>query len=141
MEWPNFFGITHWESLFRLRKNQVYTSRNWKPSQREILSKDAGSFLKISFFSRYFSHIFFRAKHLVGFSVSRLTNLEDFFLMYMYCLNINIYVRINDCLFKYNYLVYYLKFLFYWLTCSAMSNLNLADFTTSNSHQRFLFPK
>ena len=57
--------------------------------------------------------------------------------MYMYCLNINIYVSINDCLFKYNYLGYYLKFLFYWITCSATSNLNLADFTTPNSHQRF----
>ena len=33
-------------------------------------------------------------------------------------------------LFKYTYLVCYLKFSFYCLTCSAMPNLNSADFTT-----------
>ena len=46
--------------------------------------------------------------------------------MYTYFLNVNIYVNINDYLFKYAYLVCYVKFRFYYLTCSAMSNLNLA---------------
>ena len=44
-------------------------------------------------------------------------------------------------LFKYIYLVCYLKFCFYCLTCSAMSNINSADFTTPNSHQDFNFQK
>ena len=44
---------------------------------------------------------------------------------------------INDYSFKYICLVYYLKLRFYCLTYSAMSNLNSADFTTPNSHQRF----
>ena len=58
--------------------------------------------------------------------------------MYIYIsLNVNICVSINDYLFKYVYLVCYLKFCFYWRTCSAMSNLNPADFTTPNSHQYF----
>ena len=52
--------------------------------------------------------------------------------MYVYFLNVNIYVSKNDHLLKYIYLVCYIKFCFYCLTCSAMSNLNLADFTTPN---------
>ena len=119
----------HLESMFRLRRNQVCTSRNQKRSQREI-SKDAGSFFIISFFSRYFSHIFAIAKQLTGFSISRLAIVEDFF-QYKRC------VSISDYLFKYIYLLCYLKFCFYCLTCSAMSNLNSADFTTPNSHRRF----
>ena len=50
--------------------------------------------------------------------------------MYVYFLKVNVYVSISDYLFKYIYLVCYLKFGFYCLTCSAMSNLNSADFTT-----------
>ena len=57
--------------------------------------------------------------------------------MYIYFLNVNIYVSINDYLFKYIYLVCYVKFRFYCLTCSTMSNLNLAGFTTPNNHQTF----
>ena len=49
----------------------------------------------------------------------------------------NMYVSKTDYSFKYIYLVCYVKFRFYCLTCSAMSNLNLADFTTPNNHQRF----
>ena len=137
------FGITHLESMFRLRRNQVCTSRNWKPSQREILSKDAGPFIKIFFFSRCFSYIFAITNQLACFSISRLASVEDFFNVYIYfkCyiyfLNVNIYVSIKDYLFRYIYLVCYLKFHFYCLTCSAMSNLNLADLTTPNNNQRF----
>ena len=127
------FAITHLESMFRLRRNQVCTSRNWKPPQREILSKDAGPFLKISFFSWCFSHIFAIEKQLPGFSISRLASGEDF--SNIYFLNVNIYVSISDYLLKYIYLVYYLKFYFNCLTSSAMSNST--DFTTSNSHQDF----
>ena len=57
--------------------------------------------------------------------------------MYIYFLNVNIYVSTNDHLFEYIYLVCYVKFRFYFLTCFAMSNLNLADFTAPNNHQRF----
>ena len=134
-------------------KKQVWTSRNWKPSQRKILSKDAGLFHKISFFSKCFSHIFTIANQLPGFSISRLTSVEEFcsmfFNVYIYIyiiLNyiyikykyIYIYVSINDYFFlNCIYLVCYLKFCFYCLTCSAMSNLNSADFTTPISHQIF----
>ena len=50
-------------------------------------------------------------------------------------------VSINDNSFKYICVVCYLKLRFYCLTYIAMSNLNLADFTTTNSHQRFHFLK
>ena len=46
-------------------------------------------------------------------------------------------MTISDYSFKYICLVSYLKLRFYCLTCSAMSNLNSADFTTPNTHQRF----
>ena len=85
--------------MFHLRRNQVCPSRNWKPFQNEILSKDAGPFLKISFSSSYLSYIFAIANQLPGFFISRLASVEDF-LMYIYIfLNINIYVSINDYLF------------------------------------------
>ena len=79
------------------------------------------------------------SKSIPGFSISRLANVEDFF-------NVNIffkckYVRINDYSFKYVCIVCCLKIRFYCLTFSAMSNLNSADFTTPNSHQRFWFLK
>ena len=37
-------------------------------------------------------------------------------------------MSVNDYLFKYIYLVCYLKFRFYWLTSPAKSNLNSVDF-------------
>ena len=121
-------GITDLEKMFHLRRNQVCTSRNWKLSQRKILSKDVGPFLKISFFSRCFSHIFAIAKQFPGFSIGRFLHLH---------LNVNIYMSINDYLFRYIYLVRYFKFWVYCLTCSAMSNFNSADFTTPDIHQDF----
>ena len=57
--------------------------------------------------------------------------------MYIHFLNVNIYAAINDYLFKHICLVCYVKFRFYCLTFSAMSNLNLADLTTSNNHKKF----
>ena len=126
--------LTHLEWKFRLRKNQVYTNRNWKLSQSNIISKEAGPFLKISFF-RCFSHIFAIANQLPGFSISRLANVEDFFNVNMFYKNIN--VSINDNSFKYICVIYYLKLWFYCLISSAMSNLNSADFATPDSYQRF----
>ena len=41
-------------------------------------------------------------------------------------------VIINEYLLKYIYLVCYLKFHFYCVTCFVMSNLNSADFITAN---------
>ena len=75
------------------------------------------------------------SKSIPGFSISRLANVKDFF-------NLNIfleykYVRINDYSFEFVCVVCCLKIRFYFLTCSAESNLNSADFTTPNSHQRF----
>ena len=46
-------------------------------------------------------------------------------------------MSINHYSFKYICVVCNLKLRFYCLTCSAISNLNSADFTTPNSHQRF----
>ena len=59
------------------------------------------------------------------------------FSMYLHFSNVNIYVSINDYLFKYIYLVCDLNFHFYCLTCSEMPNFNSVDFTIPNSHQRF----
>ena len=42
------------------------------------------------------------------------------------------YVRISDYSFKYMCVICCLKIRFYYLTFSAMSNLNSADFTTPN---------
>ena len=61
-----------------------------------------------------------------------LANVKEF-LMDICLLNVNINVSINDNLFKYIWVVYYLKLIFYCLTCSAMPNLNSANFTTQNS--------
>ena len=47
--------------------------------QGEILGKDAGPFLKVSFFVRCFFHNFAMANQSPGFSISRLANVEDFF--------------------------------------------------------------
>ena len=70
------------------------------------------------------------SKSIPGFTISRLTNAEDF-------LNVNIffkckYVRINDYSFKYVCIVCCLKICFYCLTFFAMSNFNSADFTAPN---------
>ena len=90
-------------------KKQVWTSRNWKPSQRKILSKDAGLFHKISFFSKCFSHIFTIANQLPGFSISRLTSVEEFcsmfFNVYIY---IYIYIILNYIYIKYKYIYIYI---------------------------------
>ena len=56
-------------------------------------------------------------------------------------LNVNIYVSINDYLFKYICLACYLKLRFYCLTCSAMSNLTSPDFTTTRQSSRILILK
>ena len=101
-----------------------------------MLNKDGGPFLKMSFFFKCFSHIFATANQLPGFSISRLADMEDF-LMYIYFVNVNINVSINNYSFKYICVVCYLKLRFYCLPPSAMSNLNAADLTTPNSHQRF----
>ena len=79
------------------------------------------------------------SKSIPGFSISRLANVEDFF-------NVNIffkckYVRINDYSFKYVCVVCCLKIRFYCLTFSAISNLNSADFTTSNQSSEILILK
>ena len=132
------FGKTHLESIFRLWRNQVCASRNWKLSQRVILSEVTGPFLNIFLLSRYVSHIFAIINQLPGFSISRLAIVE-FFLMYICFLNVNFYVSINDYLFKYVYLVCYLKFSFYCLTCSAMSNLNSADLTNNTKQSSKIF--
>ena len=112
--------------MFHLQRNQVHTSRNWKPSQREVLSKDAGPFTKMFFFSRCFSYIFARANQLAGFSISRLASVEDFFSVYIYFLYVNVYVSINDYLFKYIYLVYHLfcnvEFEFSWFHNTKQSS-------------------
>ena len=76
-------------------------------------------FLKFLSSPGSFSHIFAIANQLAGFSISRLVSVEDFFNVCF--LNVNIYVSINDYLFKYIYLVCYLKLRFYCLTYSAMS--------------------
>ena len=64
----------------------ICTSRNWKLSQSQILSKDADTFLEISFFFRCYSHFFAIANQLAGFFISRLANVENFF-------NINIFFK------------------------------------------------
>ena len=112
----------------------ICTSRNKKLSRSEVLSKDSGSFFKMSFFFRCFSHIFAIANQLPSFCINRLPNVEDFFNINIFCKNIN--VRTNNNSFKYICVTCYLKLRFYCLTSSAMSNLNAADFTTPNSHHR-----
>ena len=80
------------------------------------------------------------SKLIPGFSISsRLANVEDFF-------NVDIFfkckdVRINGYVFKYVCVVCYLKIRFYCLTFSAMSNLNSADFTTTNQSSEILILK
>ena len=81
-------GITHLESMIYLWKNKSLDLRKQKLklSQSLILSKNADTFLKISFFFRCYSHFFAIANQLPGFSISRLANVEDFF-------NVNIFFK------------------------------------------------
>ena len=51
------------------------------------------------------------------------------------------YVRINGYSFKYVCVVCFLKIPFYYLTFSAMSNLNSVDFATPNHSSGFLILK
>ena len=79
------------------------------------------------------------SKSIPGFSISRLTNVEYFFI-------VNIifkckYVRINDYSFEHVHVVCCLKIRFYCLTFSAISNLNSADFTTPNQSSEILILK
>ena len=63
-------GITHLESMIYLWKNKSLDLRKQKLklSQSLILSKNADTFLKISFFFRCYSH-FFAIANLVSLSV------------------------------------------------------------------------
>ena len=63
-------GITHLESMIYLWKNKSLDLRKQKLklSQSLILSKNADTFLKISFFFRCYSH-FFAIANLVSPSV------------------------------------------------------------------------
>ena len=80
------FGITHWSrySTYGETRWLISTSKNWKPSQSEFLSKHVGPFHKISFSFTCFSHIFAIANHLTGSSINRLAN------VFIYFLNVNI---------------------------------------------------
>ena len=106
--------------MFRLHKHKVNTAPEWN------LSKEPGPFLIFFFFLRYFSHVFLTfafshiANQLLGFSISRLANVEHFFNVYIYCL------------------VYYSKLRFCCLTCL---NLNSADFTTTRQSSEILILK
>ena len=89
----SIYGETSW---------LICTSRNWKLSQSQILSKNADTFFKICLLFRCYSHIFAVANQLPGFSNGRLANVKDFFnanIFFKCKLNIN--VSINDYSFKY----------------------------------------
>ena len=74
----------------------ICTSRNLKLSQSQILSKDADTFLKISFFFEC-SLFFAIAIQLPGFSISRLANVvESFNLNIFFNRKLIINVSIND---------------------------------------------
>ena len=94
------FGTTHLESMIHLRKKNswlICTSRNWKLYQSQILSKDADTFLKFSFLFRCYSHFFAIANQLLGFSISGLANVGDFFNVNIFFKSkLNINVSIND---------------------------------------------
>ena len=84
----SIYGETSW---------LICTSRNWKLSQSQILSKNADTFFKICLLFRCYSHIFAVANQLPGFSNGRLANVKDFFnanIFFKCKLNIN--VSIND---------------------------------------------
>ena len=119
-------------SLVRLHQDKcllgrrfICSSRNWKLSLSEFLSKDADSFLEFFFFGCFF-HIFTVANQLPGFSISRLANVDDF-------LNANILLNCKyKCdyekfSFKYIYVVCYLKLCFYCLTWSVTNFRDLSS--------------
>ena len=66
-------------SFYGETRRLICTSRNWRLSQTEFLTKDADPFLADDFSSGVFSHIFTIANELTVFSISRLANMEDFF--------------------------------------------------------------
>ena len=126
------FGITHLESIFRLRRNQVLDLHKQKlKTAREWYVKMQVLFFKcLSSLSVFLTFLLVQINYLVS-----LANVKEF-LMKICLLNVNINVSINDNSFKYIWVACYLKLIFYCLTYSAMPNLNSADFTTQNSHQR-----
>ena len=79
------------------------------------------------------------SKSIPGFSISRLANVEYFFIVNIF-FNCK-YVRTNDYSFKHVRVVCCLKIRFYCLTFSAISNLNSADFTTQNQSSEILILK
>ena len=106
MEWPIW---SRW-SAYRETRWLICTRRNWKLSQSEIFSNDAGPFLKMSFLFSCFSHIFTIAGQLPGFFIITLANIKDF-------LNVNI-------LFKFKYKCEY-KRLFIWMyLCSMLPKMS-----------------
>ena len=126
--------------MFRLRRNQVCTSRNWKPSQREILSKDAGPFLNfVSSPGAFLTYLLKQIKWLVSPSVGY--QVWRIFLINIYFLNVNIYVSINDCLFKYVYLLCYVKFRFYCPTFSCNVEFEFSWFRSYKKSSEILIIK
>ena len=106
----SFYGETRW---------LVCTRRNWKPSQSEFLSKDAGPFLKfLSSVFRCFFRIF--ANRLPGFLISTLTlaNVENFFKC-KHTFKCKYKCEYKRVWFKYICVVWYWKLHFYCLTCSV----------------------
>ena len=122
--WNNPFGV----DVLLTEKPDLYKQKLKTVSERN-LRKYAGPFIKTFFFCRCLCHILLQEIiWLVSPPVCQ--QVWRIFLTYIEFLNVNIYVSINDYLFKYIYLVCYVKFCFYYLTCSA-------DFITPNNHQRF----
>ena len=79
------------------------------------------------------------SKSIPGFSISRLANVVDFFIVNIFfkCK----YVRINDYSSKYVCVVCCLKIRFYCLTFPTISNLTSADFTSPNQSSEILILK
>ena len=84
--------------MIHLQRNQLVDlhKQKMKVYQSQILSKDADTFLKISFFFRCYSHFFPIANQLPGFSISRLGNVGDSFnvnIFFKYELNIDVSIK------------------------------------------------
>ena len=110
------FGINYLELMIHLRRNRLLDllKQILKIAQGQILSKDADTFLKISFFFRCYSHFFAITNQLPGFSISRSGNVEDFFNVSIFSkFKLNINVSISNYSFKYICVVCYLKLCFY----------------------------
>ena len=104
--------------IYRETNWLIWTSRNWKLSQSQILNKDANTFLKISFFFRCYSYIFLISNRLPGFWISRLPNVENFFngnIFFQCKLNTNPSTNVYS--FKHICVVCYLKLRFPCFTC------------------------